>query len=197
MLKPGRRRPRLAAPTQCSESHSNDNGSGSVSPPGDANGQSPSSAEISPVETDTDGVEQPDSGVLVDRGGNSGGSNAEQRNNLAARFSKGSYGQSTWAKMLLSLPLEVAAAASRADSHYLQKRKRKHWWSKDHFPKVILQPIPAQISDVRLMYFIHAMILRCAPISMCNTATNIMQGQPASAILKKLDHKLLFWNLGR
>lgn len=137
MLKPGRRRPRLAAPTHCSESHSNDNASGSVSPPG----FSPSSAEISPVEADTDGVQQADSGVLVDRGGNSGGSNAGQRNNLAARFSKGSYGQSTWAKMLLSLPLEVAAAASRADSHYLQKRKRKHWWSKDHFPKVILKPI--------------------------------------------------------
>ena len=38
--------------------------------------------------------------------------------------------------MMISLPLEVAAAASRADSHYLQKRKRKQWWSSAEFPKV-------------------------------------------------------------
>ncbi len=44
--------------------------------------------------------------------------------------------QSSWAKMMLSLPLEVAAAASRSDSHYLQKRKRKHWWSAESFPRV-------------------------------------------------------------
>ena len=48
----------------------------------------------------------------------------------------GDYGQSSWAKMMLSLPLEVAAAASRSDSHYLQKRKRKHWWSAESFPRV-------------------------------------------------------------
>ena len=48
----------------------------------------------------------------------------------------GEYGQSTWAKMMISLPLEVAAAASRSDSHYLQKRKRKQWWSTGEFPRV-------------------------------------------------------------
>ena len=48
----------------------------------------------------------------------------------------GEYGQSTWAKMMISLPLEVAAAASRSDSHYLQKRKRKQWWSSAEWPKV-------------------------------------------------------------
>ena len=52
----------------------------------------------------------------------------------------GDYGQSSWAKMMLSLPLEVAAAASRSDSHYLQKRKRKHWWSAESFPRVLYCP---------------------------------------------------------
>ncbi len=68
------------------------------------------------------GVRWPGSGGGGDDGGGAGAS--------------GEYGQSTWAKMMISLPLEVAAAASRSDSHYLQKRKRKQWWSTGEFPRV-------------------------------------------------------------
>lgn len=44
--------------------------------------------------------------------------------------------QSSWAQMLLSMPLELAAASARTNQHWLQKRKRKHWWSREHFPRV-------------------------------------------------------------
>ena len=46
------------------------------------------------------------------------------------------FGQSEWSSLVLSLPLELAAANQRMDSHFLQKRKRKYWWSKSGFPKV-------------------------------------------------------------
>lgn len=42
----------------------------------------------------------------------------------------------SWTTMVLSLPLELAAVQSHTDNFYLRKRKRKHWWSKEHFPKV-------------------------------------------------------------
>lgn len=38
--------------------------------------------------------------------------------------------------MVLALPLELATVTSRTDNFYLRKRKRKHWWSREHFPKV-------------------------------------------------------------
>lgn len=48
--------------------------------------------------------------------------------------------------MVLALPLELAAVTSRTDNFYLRKRKRKHWWSREHFPKV-----PAEhLEDVEL-----------------------------------------------
>ena len=42
----------------------------------------------------------------------------------------------SWTRMVLALPLELAAVNSRTDNFYLRKRKRKHWWSVGHFPKV-------------------------------------------------------------
>ena len=44
----------------------------------------------------------------------------------------------SWTRMVLALPLELAAVNSRTDNFYLRKRKRKHWWSVGHFPKVQL-----------------------------------------------------------
>ena len=137
MLRPGRRRHYLQAATHGSRSNSSGNANGSVSPS--------SFPEISPEAESTDGVQRHD-GVAITDSACSGG---EQRESAAARFMKGTYGQSTWAKMLLSLPLEVAAAASRADSHYLQKRKRKNWWSKEHFPRVTVQLIFALSYNIR------------------------------------------------
>ncbi|KAK9820325.1 hypothetical protein WJX72_008977 [[Myrmecia] bisecta] len=46
------------------------------------------------------------------------------------------YGSSSWVNLMLTLPLELAATAARTDQHWLQKRNRKRWWSKEHFPKV-------------------------------------------------------------
>ncbi|KAK9812014.1 hypothetical protein WJX73_008976 [Symbiochloris irregularis] len=43
---------------------------------------------------------------------------------------------STWASMLLELPLELAAFGSRTNPYWLRKRKRSQWWSKGHFPKI-------------------------------------------------------------
>ena len=43
---------------------------------------------------------------------------------------------STWASMLLELPLELAAFGSKTNPYWLRKRKRSHWWSRQHFPKV-------------------------------------------------------------
>lgn len=42
----------------------------------------------------------------------------------------------SWTTMVMALPLELAAVQSHTDNFYLRKRKRKHWWSKEHFPKV-------------------------------------------------------------
>lgn len=44
----------------------------------------------------------------------------------------------SWTRMVLALPLELAAVSSRTDNFYLRKRKRKQWWSVGHFPKVQL-----------------------------------------------------------
>lgn len=38
--------------------------------------------------------------------------------------------------MLLSMPLELAAASAKTNDHWLQKRKRKHWWKREQFPRV-------------------------------------------------------------
>ena len=43
----------------------------------------------------------------------------------------------SWTRMVLALPLELATVTSRTDNFYLRKRKRKHWWSTEHFPKVL------------------------------------------------------------
>lgn len=43
---------------------------------------------------------------------------------------------STWASMLLELPLELAAFGSRTNPYWLRKRKRSRWWSKGHYPRV-------------------------------------------------------------
>ena len=53
----------------------------------------------------------------------------------------------SWTTMVLSLPLELAAVQSHTDNFYLRKRKRKHWWSKEHFPKVRACLIPAHVSE--------------------------------------------------
>ena len=42
---------------------------------------------------------------------------------------------STWASMLLELPLELAAIGSKTNPYWLRKRKRSHWWSRQTFPK--------------------------------------------------------------
>lgn len=44
----------------------------------------------------------------------------------------------SWTRMVLAAPLELAAVNSRTDNFYLRKRKRKQWWSLGHFPKVQL-----------------------------------------------------------
>ena len=41
----------------------------------------------------------------------------------------------TWASMLLELPLELAALGSKTNPYWLRKRKRSHWWSRGEFPK--------------------------------------------------------------
>ena len=43
---------------------------------------------------------------------------------------------SSWAHLLLELPLELAAVGARTNERWLRKRKRSHWWSKGPFPKV-------------------------------------------------------------
>ena len=43
---------------------------------------------------------------------------------------------SSWMRMFLTLPLELATVTARTDKFYLRKRKRKHWWSREHFPTV-------------------------------------------------------------
>ena len=40
--------------------------------------------------------------------------------------------------MIISLPLELAAASAKMDAHWLRKRKRKHWWKREQFPRVRL-----------------------------------------------------------
>ena len=48
----------------------------------------------------------------------------------------------SWTRMVMALPLELAAVTSRTDNFYLRKRKRKHWWSREHFPKVSVVACP-------------------------------------------------------
>lgn len=50
----------------------------------------------------------------------------------------------SWTEMVMSLPLELAAASAKMDAHWLQKRKRKHWWKREQFPRVPMD----QVSEV-------------------------------------------------
>jgi len=74
--------------------------------------------------------------------GSSGvGSSGLQQNGGAAAEPAGghidsTYVQSSWAEMLLGMPLELAAASAKTNDHWLQKRKRKHWWKREQFPRV-------------------------------------------------------------
>ena len=86
--------------------------------PSSANG---SSGDPGPGSSTPSGPSSPDEGTV---------SAAE----AASQVKK--FGQSEWSSLVLSLPLELAAANQRMDSHFLQKRKRKYWWSKSGFPKV-------------------------------------------------------------
>lgn len=44
---------------------------------------------------------------------------------------------SPWSpQQVLQIPLELAETLANEDSHYLQKRDRKKWWSKESFPRV-------------------------------------------------------------
>lgn len=72
---------------------------------------------------------------------NTGGDAAESQQGAGPASASGDataeqFVQSSWAQMLLSMPLELAAASARTNQHWLQKRKRKHWWSREHFPRV-------------------------------------------------------------
>ena len=64
----------------------------------------------------------------------------------------------SWTRMVLALPLELAAVNSRTDNFYLRKRKRKQWWSVGHFPKVQLSVCTDRAATVtapsRQHYFI-------------------------------------------
>lgn len=55
---------------------------------------------------------------------------------------KPSAGAASWPEMILSLPLELAAASAKMDAHWLRKRKRKHWWKREQFPRVQSPHIP-------------------------------------------------------
>ena len=57
----------------------------------------------------------------------------------------------SWTRMVLALPLELAAVNSRTDNFYLRKRKRKHWWSVGHFPKVCTCGTPAACSQCAII----------------------------------------------
>ncbi len=50
--------------------------------------------------------------------------------------------ESSWAEMLLAMPLELAAASAKTNDHWLQKRKRKHWWKREQFPRVCTRTPP-------------------------------------------------------
>lgn len=62
----------------------------------------------------------------------SGGSNEEAEKPIKHAHER----NTSWTRMVLALPLELATVTSRTDNFYLRKRKRKHWWSTEHFPKV-------------------------------------------------------------
>jgi len=61
-----------------------------------------------------------------------GGSNEEAEKPIKHAHER----NTSWTRMVLALPLELATVTSRTDNFYLRKRKRKHWWSTEHFPKV-------------------------------------------------------------
>ena len=63
----------------------------------------------------------------------SNGSNAEEPAKPTRHAHERS---SSWMRMFLTLPLELATVTARTDKFYLRKRKRKHWWSREHFPTV-------------------------------------------------------------
>lgn len=44
--------------------------------------------------------------------------------------------QSTWQRSILQAPLELGTSLSKEDAHYLEKRGRSKWWSRESFPKV-------------------------------------------------------------
>lgn len=58
----------------------------------------------------------------------------------------------SWTRMVLALPLELAAVSSRTDNFYLRKRKRKQWWSVGHFPKVQLCVCSSHASKVYVQF---------------------------------------------
>lgn len=48
----------------------------------------------------------------------------------------------SWPEMVMSLPLELSAASAKMDARWLRKRKRKHWWKREQFPRVPSPQIP-------------------------------------------------------
>lgn len=80
---------------------------------------------------------------LADDGSTAGAGEASSQQsgnpaNAAGNAAAKQYVQSSWAEMLLSMPLELAAASAKTNDHWLQKRKRKHWWKREQFPRVSL-----------------------------------------------------------
>ncbi|KAK9832801.1 hypothetical protein WJX81_002274 [Elliptochloris bilobata] len=41
-----------------------------------------------------------------------------------------------WARLLLTLPLELSAIGAKTEAHWLQRRNRSSWWRSNRFPKV-------------------------------------------------------------
>lgn len=64
----------------------------------------------------------------------------------------------SWTRMVLALPLELATVNSRTDNFYLRKRKRKQWWSVGHFPKVQLSICTDHTATVNAHSYQHYLI---------------------------------------